>query len=158
MVSYLLLLGGFLFLFLAVLAWKKIRNSGENFQFVYHWAFWFGAFVWEDVFVYSLYYAGTFFLTWLFHDVRLALVMISIFWIVRSGGEAVYFFLQQFHMPQHHPHAITTHLEAFRSIFGNIDTQKGYILLQILHQTIVMLAATTLVIIVLNWEHIPRWW
>ncbi len=154
------LLGASIFCFvsLAVISLRKIRKGSGQFGFVYSWAFWFGAFIWEDLFVFSLYYLGVVSISWLFQDIRIGLLMIAVFWIVRSSGEALYFFLQQFLRPTHDPHAIDEHFDGLRWMFGEMDHQKGSIILQVLHQTVVMIATGVLILLVLNWQDLPRWW
>lgn len=135
----------------------KVRQSSEEFGFIYQWAFWVGAFVWEDLMVFSAYHALVVLITFFAQDLRVGLLMVGIFWIVRSSGEALYFFLQQFHLPKHHPHNLSSHFKQLETIFGKVSDQKGYILMQIFHQSAVMLAASSVALLCIHWNQIISW-
>jgi hypothetical protein len=83
--------------------------------------------------------------------------MIGVFWAVRSTGETIYFFLQQFHMPQHHPHQVTGHFAQLERVFGKVSDQKGYILMQIFHQSVVMIAVSAVLLLLVKWSTLPAW-
>lgn len=145
------------FLTLFYLSYRRVKSSGDTFGFIYQWAFWLGAFVWEDLMVFSLYHAVATILALALRDLRVLLLMVGVFWVVRSAGEAIYFFLQQFHLPKHYPHELHNFLQPVRRIFGDISDQKSYIIMQILHQSIAMSAAAGLILLLLNWERTPLW-
>jgi hypothetical protein len=155
--TYLLLFLGVLYFSLFVISFFKVRSNGEEFSFIYPWAFWVGAFVWEDLMIFAALHAIFVLITYLAHDLRYGLLMIGIFWIVRSTGETIYFFLQQFFMPNHHPHYLHPHFEQMKRVFGNISDQKGYILMQMTHQSVVILAAISVALLCLNWQSITAW-
>jgi hypothetical protein len=155
--QYLLATLGLFYISLFFLALSRTRNSEANFTFIYRSAFWLGAFVWEDLMIFSVYHTLAVFTALVLHDLRVGFLMFGIFWAVRSTGEMIYFFLQQFHEPQHHPHHLSAHLVQMRFFLGNISNQKGYILLQTLHQTVIMIAITCIVLLLLNWHNLPAW-
>ena len=88
---------------------------------------------------------------------RIGLLLLTAFWMVRSAGEALYFFLQQFHRPEHEPHNIDLHFRPLRMILGDIATQKGYINMQVFWQVVPMAAITLFTLLVLRWNSIPAW-
>jgi len=55
-----------------------------------------GAFVWADSMVLGAFWVAASAITWFFQDWLLFLLLFSIFWLVRSVGETVYWFNQQF--------------------------------------------------------------
>lgn len=148
---------GLLFILLFALSWKQVHSSGDSYGFIYRWAFWLGSFVWEDVLVFSAYHSLIVLFTYLSHDLRVGLLMIAVFWAVRSAGEALYFFLQQFHQPKHAPHHISDHLNQIRRFLGPIADQKAYIIMQIIHQSLTMLAITGAILLALYWHTLPSW-
>ncbi len=143
-----------LFVFLLIISFLKIRNSKKSFQFIYSWAWPLGAFVWEDLFIFSLLGLIITSIVSLTNDARIGYLFFLVFWIVRSGGESLYFFLQQFFEPKQYPHDIKDQLKILRYIFGNISEQKGYILLQVFHQSVVVIAIVLTILLLLNWNNV----
>ncbi len=84
-------------------------------------------------------------------DMRYWLLLFILFWIVRSAGETLYFFLQQFIQPKHHPHVLDEHFRFYRRIFGDISEQKCFILTQVVHQTILTLSLFALILLLRSW-------
>lgn len=140
------------------LSLQHVRNSGNHFTFTYPWSAAIGAFVWEDVLVFSAFLALISTLTLLVKDIRVGLLLLACFWIVRSSGEVLYQFLQQFHRPTHVPHDLTDLVRPMRRLFGDIDIQKCYILLQIMWQTVQAVSIAAFVLLLINWHTLPRWW
>jgi hypothetical protein len=155
--TLLLFILGIIYVAMFVTSLIKVRQGTEEFGFIYQWAFWVGAFVWEDLMVFSAYHALVVLVTFLVQDLRVGLLMVGIFWVVRSSGEALYFFLQQFHMPKHHPHNLSSHFHQLEKIFGKVSDQKGYILMQIFHQSAVMFAASGVALLCLHWNQVISW-
>lgn len=58
--------------------------------------FFFGIFVWGDVVVFGLFWTGVSLTSLILNDWILFLLVISVFWVVRSLGETIYWFNQQF--------------------------------------------------------------
>ena len=111
-----------------------------------------GAFVWEDLCIFSIYGLIASVVTAITHQNRIGLLLFIIFWIVRSAGEAGYFFLQQFIQPKHHPHYIDDHFDLMRKIFGKISYQQCLIIMQVVFQIVLMLALFSLIMLLLNWN------
>lgn len=132
---------------LAVISFGKIKKDLQKLDFIYKFAAVTGAFVWEDMFVFGLLHTAGIIIGFLSGDLRISLLLFLIFWIVRSAGETLYFFLQQFIQPKHHPHDINTLFKPIRWIFGNISEQKCFILLQITYQTILVFSLFGLVLL-----------
>lgn len=55
-----------------------------------------GMFVWGDVFIFSIFWATTSTVSLLLSNIYLFLLIYSLFWVVRSFGETIYWFNQQF--------------------------------------------------------------
>lgn len=55
-----------------------------------------GSFVWADAVIFSLFWVGSSITTLLLNDWILFLLIISVFWVVRSLGETIYWLNQQF--------------------------------------------------------------
>jgi hypothetical protein len=137
-------------------AYLQIRARKGTIHFIYRWAFPIGSFVWEDLFVFSLYGLFATLITLISQQLRLGLLFLIIFWLVRSVGETFYFFLQQFIQPQHAPHYLDDlHFKVLRWFFGPLNKQQCYILLQIFFQVITMVALVSLILTILNWEKLP---
>lgn len=58
--------------------------------------FWAGIFVWGDAVIFGLFWFLSSFICYLLKDWILFLLTISVFWVVRSLGETIYWFNQQF--------------------------------------------------------------
>ncbi len=56
----------------------------------------FGVFVWGDAVVFGLFWTLSSFIAWMFKDWYLFLLIVSVFWVIRSLGETIYWFNQQF--------------------------------------------------------------
>ncbi|MDH5533039.1 MAG: hypothetical protein OEX81_01265 [Candidatus Pacebacteria bacterium] len=155
--SFILFSLGLIFVLYFLVSWSKVYNSKDSLEFVYQWASFIGAFVWEDLLVFSLLHLIFVIITWISHDLRVGLLLIGIFWSVRSSGEALYFFLQQFHRPKHHPHNLEGHLKSFKPFLGEISQQKGYILMQITHQSVVVISISLTILLLKYWDYLPGW-
>jgi hypothetical protein len=55
-----------------------------------------GIFVWGDAIVFGLFWVGIALACYFLHDWILFLLIFSLFWVVRSVGETIYYFNQQF--------------------------------------------------------------
>ena len=56
----------------------------------------YGAFVWADIVVFGVFWALASIIVLLTNDWILFLLLLSVFWVVRSLGETIYWFNQQF--------------------------------------------------------------
>lgn len=147
----------FLFLTLFLISFKKIYNSKNRFGFIYFWGFIFGAFVWEDLLLISLFSLAVTILTIFLRDLRIGLLIFLIYWIVRPAGETLYFFMQQFLRPDHSPHDIKWHFEFLDILFGKLSTQKYFILLQVFFQLIMVVSISLMILLLKFWSQIPAW-
>lgn len=143
----LIFIWGLVNLFLSLFSISKIRNNKDKCDFIWWWASPSGAFVWEDMFVFGMLHSGLAFYSVLINNPEFWLISFLIFWIVRSAGETLYFFLQQFIVPKHHPHEISSHFAQLRKFFGNISDQKCFIIMQVTMQSILVLSIILLYII-----------
>jgi hypothetical protein len=143
------------FFVLAIISWTKIRHGKKIAEFIYSWGFPMGAFVWEDMFIFSLYGLGATLITLYFQQTRLGLLFFIVFWLVRSAGETLYFFLEQFLQPKHYPHFLGEHFKLIQMIFGKISHQQCLILMQITFQIIMMSSVVSLIILLFSWNSLP---
>ena len=149
----LLLILGIVCVTLVIISFFKIRENKDECNFIYWWAVPLGAFVWEDLLVFGLLHAVLALLGYALGNPTFWLICFLIFWIIRSLGETLYFFLEQFIVPQHHPHMITNHFTALRKIFGNISDQKCFIIMQVTMQIITVTSVISLLLVlqVIRW-------
>ncbi|HSW97044.1 MAG TPA: hypothetical protein VLF89_04435 [Candidatus Saccharimonadales bacterium] len=139
-----------------ILSLTRIRNSKEHIGFIYSWAFVFGAFVWEDLLVFSFFNFLVILYVLLIKDIRQGLLIFTAFWMIRSAGETLYFFMQQFTQPLHYPHDIHWHFSVMQKLFGKISNQKCFIILQVMFQIVMVLAVSILILLLQNWKYIPK--
>jgi hypothetical protein len=139
---------------LLTLAWLKVKRHGQKMQFIYRFGFLIGAFVWEDLLVISMYGLVASLITYLLDSAKVGLLLFLVFWVVRSGGEALYFFLQQFVQPTHFPHFIEDHFALMRRILGPLSYQQCLIIMQVFFQIVMMAALAGLFLLGLYWQEI----
>lgn len=132
---------------LALLSISKIKKNLKQLDFIWWWALPTGAFVWEDIFVFGILHAGLAFISLIINNTDFWLISFLVFWIVRSAGETLYFFLEQFLVPQHHPHNISDHFGPLKKVFGNISDQKSFILMQVIMQSISVICIISLIFV-----------
>lgn len=136
---------------LTVYAFVRIRNKPEQLRLIYQWGFLNGAFVYEDQVIFGLFHIGSVLVGLGLGDMRYFYLLFLLFWIVRSAGETLYFFLQQFIEPSHYPHAIDQYFDPLKSIFGKLSLQSCFILMQVIHQTIVIVSLFLLILFLWHW-------
>lgn len=56
-----------------------------------------GSFVWADHVIFGPFWTIVSFMTYFLGDWKLFLLIFSCFWLIRSSGETIYWFFQQFH-------------------------------------------------------------
>ena len=130
----------------------RIRRGKKVAEFIYGLGFPIGAFVWEDMFVFSVYgLIASLATTWL-NQWKYGLLFFLVFWLVRSIGETLYFFLEQFIEPKHYPHYIDEHFWLIRKIFGNISYQQCLIIMQVMFQVIAMSSIVGIIALLFAWN------
>ncbi len=143
-----------IFLALFALSWSKVKGSAEKVSFIYSWAFFTGSFIWEDLFMFSFFNVIFLALSFAINDYRFLVLQILLFWIIRSFGEMLYFFLQQFIQPTFPPHNIHAHFKAIRSVLGDLSDQKYFILAQVFYQCLMVIFSSALIFFLLHWSSI----
>ncbi len=83
-------------LMLSWYSWHRCRHCGDAFTLVPKWLVLSGAFVWGDVLVFSPFWFLIGLVSLTINDVLFFSVVVSLFWTVRSAGEVLYWFHQQF--------------------------------------------------------------
>ena len=81
----------------------KVKNKKGAFERVPQPLIVTGSFVWADHVVFGLFWTLASLLVLYFQDFLLMLLIISVFWLVRSVGESMYWFLQQFSQINRNP-------------------------------------------------------
>jgi len=104
----------------------------------------FGIFVWGDAVVISMFLFLSSLLSFVLNDWILFLLLISVFWLVRSLGETMYWFNQQFSSINRNP---PKKLAGFR-IYQNDSIWFAY---QIFHQCIVVITIITTIYLAYLW-------
>jgi hypothetical protein len=146
-----------LFLSLFAISFLRIRSqSNEELVFIYRWASPLGSFVWEDLLIFSLLHIIFISTGLLLQDFRIIALFTLVFWAVRSTGEALYWFLQQFHQPTVYPHDQYKDFKLIRFILGDISNQRCFIIMQIFWQCITVASLTVLILLLLNWNYMSR--
>jgi hypothetical protein len=135
----------------------KLRQSNGKIHFIYSWAFPLGAFVWEDLLVFSLLNILATIITLFFRDVRIFYLFFLMFWVVRSLGETIYWMLQQFLEPNKPPHNEYHRFDKLKKAFGNLEYQSFFILLQVMYQAITVIALVLIVYLLVNWNLFKPW-
>ena len=138
---------GLINLTLAVYSIHKIKKDRERVNFTWWWTFLNGSFCWEDVLVFGILHFAFALTATIIDNATFWLIFYLVFWIIRSAGETLYFFLEQFIVPQHHPHYFHDYLEPLRKIFGNISDQKCFIMCQVFMQSITVISTICLILV-----------
>ncbi|MBI3379657.1 hypothetical protein HY029_02805 [Candidatus Gottesmanbacteria bacterium] len=151
-----ILLYTILHIILFLVSFFKIRNNNlGTLDFIYKFSFPFGAFVWEDLLIFSLFNLVIVITLLAFKDLRIGLLLFIVFWIVRSAGETIYFFLQQFFHPKYHPHFISAHFWILKKFLGKLSDQQCFIIMQVTFQTLSVIFISALILLLKFWPFIP---
>ncbi len=92
-----------------------------------------GMYVWGDVFIFSVFWTLVSIISILIGNLYLFLLIVSLFWVVRSFGETIYWFNQQFSTVKREP----IEKVEFYSIFKN---EAVWFVQQIKNQCITVIA------------------
>lgn len=104
----------------------------------------FGMFVWGDAVVFGIFWAIASLISLILNDWYLFLLIISVFWLVRSIGETIYWFLQQFAtVKRDQPHTLN-----FYKIFHN---ESVWFVHQIIWQCVTVASLITTVYLFAKW-------
>lgn len=118
---------------------KKKNAYGETV-----WLYWMGIFVWGDAVIFGLFWALASLASLLLGDWVLFLLLWSVFWLVRSIGETIYWFAQQFSTIEREP---PNSLPLYK-IFRNESVWFG---MQIFHQAITVVTIITTIYLARLW-------
>ncbi|MCX6704684.1 MAG: hypothetical protein NTZ07_04575 [Candidatus Woesebacteria bacterium] len=129
--------------FLAILSGFQISKGGfANFTPMLYWfGLPYGAFVWGDLFVFSILWIIILIILIKLKNPRYFWVAFFSFWLIRSLGEANYWFLQQFH-PQTIPWG-----EYFNRfwIFKNLTDPEFWVFYQVIQQSVGVISLSGLI-------------
>lgn len=131
----LILIYALLAFFSAILGYKKCRFEKNNLGIVGFFTI-YGAFVWADVVVFGIFWFLFSLVTIFLGDWVLFLLGLSLFWLVRSIGETIYWFNQQFSTIQRYR---ASDFPFLAKIFHNDYTV--YFVLQICMQCVTVVSA-----------------
>lgn len=154
MVRDLSIIYGLLNFILIFVSYFQIRKNPKSYTFFWYLAFFNGAFIWEDFFIFSILHTVGVSISLILADTKIWLLFMASFWLIRSLGETLYQFLEQFIEPKHSPHFISEHFAPILKVFGPIPEQKCFILVQIFFQSVSVISLTALIYLVLNWNNI----
>ena len=103
MAQTLLLLFGVLSFTSFIFALHKVKNKKGAYTRVPQPFLIFGSFVWADQVVFGLFWTCVSVICLFLNDYLLFALITSVFWLVRSFGESLYWFLQQFSQINRNP-------------------------------------------------------
>jgi hypothetical protein len=143
--NYLLLLKVFIVISVCLAILSGVQISGGRFADFTPMLYWFGlpygAFVWGDLFVFSILWTIILIFLIRMKNPRYFWVALFSFWLIRSLGEANYWFLQQFH-PETIPWG--QYFDRF-FIFKNMTDPEFWVFNQIRHQSIAVVSLVGLI-------------
>lgn len=142
---------------LFILSIINVRNNFETVTFI-TWAYSLGAFIWEDLLIFSIYNIIACLITFLFNDFRFILIFPICFWFIRSLGETFYWFLQQFHEPDNYPlnKYSWSNGGLLKLFLGDLSNQKYFIIHQISWQVISVLCLVDIIWVFKNWKYLGK--
>jgi hypothetical protein len=149
LIPYILLI---CFALLALYSYFRIRRGNKLAEFMYQWGFIIGSFVWEDSFVFSVLGTLASAITIYLGELKYGALFFILFWLVRSAGETLYMFLEQFIEPKHYPHNFDTYLGPMHFLFGKISNQQCFIIMQVMFQSITVISLFSLIFLIQNWN------
>jgi len=152
-----LLTGIVISLLLAIVSFINVRNSGTEVQFIL-WAYPLGAFIWEDLLVFSIANIIACIFVILINDFRYIFIYFLSFWFVRSIGETFYWFLQQFCVNPSYPHDQYSweNSSILSRLLGNLSDQKYFIINQISWQIVTVFCICGFVFILKRWKYLSK--
>ncbi len=153
----LLLAGIITNLVLAILSFINVRNSGSEVEFIL-WAYPLGAFVWEDLLVFSAANVIACIFVTFIKDFRYIFIYFLSFWLIRSIGETFYWFLQQFCTSTMYPHDQYDwdRNSILSSLIGDLSNQKYFILNQISWQIVTVLCICGFIFVLKKWNSLRK--
>jgi hypothetical protein len=78
-----------------------------------------GIIAWGDAVVFCLFWIGASLVSFMLNDWYLFLLIVAVFWVIRSLGETIYWFNQQFSGVNRNPPKKFTYIQFFKTIrFG----------------------------------------
>lgn len=99
----------------------------------------FSAFIWADVFMFSILWIALVPILYALHDPKYLLLAWSGFWLIRSSGEVIYSFIQQFN-PGQRPYAVYLPKSFMLRLFGPATFPKYWVIEQTFFQAISVLS------------------
>jgi hypothetical protein len=103
-----------------------------------------GIFVWGDATIFGLFWIGVSIYSWFKSDWILFLLFISVFWLIRSLGETIYWFNQQFtSLDRNPPHTLPG--------FKLVNDDSIWFIYQIIAQCISVISLITTIYLVAHW-------
>ncbi|PIR62118.1 MAG: hypothetical protein COY81_05385 [Candidatus Pacebacteria bacterium CG_4_10_14_0_8_um_filter_43_12] len=82
-------------IYILIISWRQAHDQKNSFGLA-GWLYPFGIFVWGDALIIALFWLLISVASLLFNDWLLFLLLVSLFWVVRSWGEVNYWLLEQF--------------------------------------------------------------
>lgn len=97
-----LILFSILNLIITIYGFYKCKHRAHTYGITW-WLFPLGIFVWGDAIIFGLFWTLTGLITLIFKDWLLFLLIFSVFWLVRSIGETIFWFNHQFTTVNRYP-------------------------------------------------------
>lgn len=140
-----ILAGLFLFNWYLFFKSKSECNKGNSFGVTYNLTF-LGIFVWGDALILSLFWMFVSGSTLILQDWVLFLLVVSLFWLIRSVGETLYWFLQQF---------ATVKRDKPENLIGYrfVKNESIWFMYQVMWQCITVITLVTSIYLVSTWVH-----
>ncbi|MDD3648410.1 MAG: hypothetical protein PHS44_08005 [Candidatus Dojkabacteria bacterium] len=140
-----------------ILSYLKVRNSGDGWNLILWGSMW-GAFIWEDLLILSVYNVVASIIVLILKDNRYVFVFGLFFWLIRSLGEVQYWFLQQFNQPVGFPHNQYDWKDngLQRTLLGDLSDQNYFIIYQVSMQVIAVICLVGLSYLFLNWKQLGK--
>jgi len=104
-----------------------------------------GAFVWEDIVIFSPLFSLVSLITYVTGRDKFFVLFLFSFWLIRSLGESRYFMLQQLIRPDFHPHNIDKQFTILKNFFKGLNQQQCFILMQVFYQSIAVMSLIGLI-------------
>lgn len=122
---------------------RQVRDKNNPYGLCKHYTP-LGAFVWADAVVFGAFFAIVSVITFLLSDFILFLLVLSLFWAIRSLGEQMYWFLEQFATNHKNPE----HTLWFSKYFKR---NSSWIAMQVYWQCISVISIITTVYLFTLW-------
>lgn len=147
-IIFLIIFGAFNLIF-SIWGVHQSKNKANTYGIT--WAlFPIGIFVWGDAVIFGLFWSLVSFFTLVIKDWILFLLIFSVFWLVRSLGETIFFFSQQFSTVMRQPPETLIGYKIFKGK-GVIENDAIWFITQIIQQCITVISIIASIYLTYLW-------